>query len=56
METLGVFERGKEKYTCTIKNVTVFWKGQKVYENGKSVEEIEGSKSRRKSEKLTELL
>jgi len=56
VETLRVFKRGKEKYTCTIKNVTVFWKGQKVFENGKSVEEIERIKRRRNSERLTELL
>jgi hypothetical protein len=54
---MGVFVMGSEQYTCTIKNVTVFWKGKKVYEHGNSVDgQIEGDKGRRKENKLTEIL
>jgi hypothetical protein len=54
---MGVFVMNSEEYTCTIKNVTVFWKGKKVYEHGNSVGgQIEGDKGRRKESKLTEIL
>jgi len=54
---MGVFVMNSEEYTCTIKNVTVFWKGKKVYEHGNSFDrQIEGDKGRRKESKLTEIL